>query len=307
MKAFLMYTDRDFGFEEDQMPNVADLMQDLELSILFRAMAAGDDFLLEVAKKAVLASLREPEEILYRQHILADCQERSDIVKQIYAIAVEAIDRERKVWGWVSDKYPEGTLHRSVEVLQIFVGLLKRLRHTVDEHGAKFRSEGLKRLFDMLAMELDDEYLRIVEDNLELLAFRDGTLISAELGKGNKGVNYILRKPHGTAQSWVERVQSWLEQLIYRDSSAYTYEIHDRDEAGFTALSDLRSQGISHVAMALAQSTGHILSFFRMLRLELGFYVGCLNLRDQLVRTREPLCLPHPLPADQPMLTSQGL
>jgi DNA mismatch repair ATPase MutS len=72
-------------------------------------------------------------------------------------------------------------------------------------------------------------------------------------------------------------------------------------------LSELRSQGISHVAAALAQSTDHILSFFRMLRLELGFYVGCLNVRDQLVRKREPLCLPHPRPADQPMLTSQGL
>ncbi len=220
---------------------------------------------------------------------------------------MEAIERERKVWGWVSDKYPEGTLHRSVEVLQIFVDLLKRLRHAADEHGGKFRSEGFKRLFDMLATELDDEYLRIVEDHLERLAFRNGTLISAELGKGNKGVNYILRKPAYTTQSWVERVQGWLEQLISRDRAGYTYEIHDRDEAGFRALSELRSQGIGHVATALAQSTDHILSFFRMLRLELGFYVGCLNLRDQLVRKCEPLCLPHPLPADQLMLTSQGL
>jgi DNA mismatch repair ATPase MutS len=307
MKALLMHRDRDFGPKEDLMPNVADLTQDLELDTLLRAMAAGDNFLLEVAKTAVLASLHKPEEILYRQHILADCQEQSDIVRRIYAIAVEAIERERKVWGWVSDKYPEGTLHRSVEVLQIFVDLLKRLRQAADEHGGKFRSEGFRRLFDMLATELDDEYLRIVEDHLERLAFRNGTLISAELGKGNKGVNYILRKPTYTVQNWVKRVQGWVEQLIYRDRAGYTYEIHDRDEAGFNALSELRSQGISHVAAALAQSTDHILSFFRMLRLELGFYVGCLNLRDQLVRKREPLCLPHPLPADQPMLTSQGL
>jgi hypothetical protein len=112
MKALLMHRDRDFGPKEDPLPNVADLTQDLELDTLLRAMAAGDDFLLEVAKTAVLASLHKPEEILYRQHILADCQEQSDIVRRIYAIAVEAIERERKVWGWVSDKYPEGTLHR---------------------------------------------------------------------------------------------------------------------------------------------------------------------------------------------------
>ncbi len=82
MKAFLMYRDRDFGPKEDPMQNAADLTQDLELDTLLRAMAAGDDFLLEVAKTAVLASLHEPEEILYRQHILADCQEQSDIVRR---------------------------------------------------------------------------------------------------------------------------------------------------------------------------------------------------------------------------------
>ena len=44
-----------------------------------------------------------------------------------------------------------------------------------------------------------------------------------------------------------------------------------------------------------------------MLRVELGFYVACLNLQDQLVRKGEPLCFPEPLPADQPVLVCQGL
>jgi len=306
MKAFLMYRDRDFGLVEDQILNAADLMQDLELNSLLLAMAAGDEFLRDVGKKALLASLREPEEILYRQQILIDCQQWPESVRELYTIAVEAIERERKVWGWVSDKYPDSTLHRSVEVLEIFVESLKRLRQVADADGRRFRSEGFRRLFEMLTIELSDDYLGIVDDHLERLAFRNGTLISAELGKGNKGINYILRKPTYRAQSWIERVQDWVEQLTSRDAAGF-YEIHERDEAGFRALSELRSQGISRVATALAQSTDHILSFFRMLRLELGFYVGCLNLRDRLVRKGEPLCLPEPLPANQPMLTSQAL
>ena len=306
MKAFLMHRDRDFGHVEDQILNAADLMQDLELNSLLLAMAAGDEFLRDVGKKALLASLREPEEILYRQQILIDCQQWPESVRELYTIAVEAIERERKVWGWVSDKYPDSTLHRSVEVLEIFVESLKRLRQVADADGRRFRSEGFRRLFEMLTIELSDDYLGIVDDHLERLAFRNGTLISAELGKGNKGINYILRKPTYKAQSWIERVQDWVEQLTSRDAAGF-YEIHERDEAGFRALSELRSQGISRVATALAQSTDHILSFFRMLRLELGFYVGCLNLRDRLVRKGEPLCLPEPLPANQPMLTSQAL
>ena len=291
----------------DEIPNAADLTQDLELNSLLLAMAAGDEFLRDVGKKALLASLREQQEILYRQQILIDCQQWPENVRELYTIAVEAIERERKIWGWVSDKYPDSTLHRCVEVLQIFVESFKRLRRFADADGRKFRSDGFRRLFEMLTAELSDDYLQTVDDHLEQLAFRNGTLISAELGKGSKGVNYTLRKPHYKAQTWIERVQDWIDQLTSKDAAGFFYEIQERDEAGFRALSELKSQGISRVATALAQSTDHILSFFRMLRLELGFYVGCLNLRDRLVRKGEPLCLPEPLPANQPMLTSKAL
>ena len=283
------------------------LTQDLELGTLFGAMAAGDEFLLEVAKKAVLASLHEPDAILYRQHVLADCLEQSDVVREMYAIAVEAVERERRVLGWMMSDSPEGVLHRSVEVLQIFMGLLKRLRQTADEHGATFRSEGFTRLFGMFARELDDAYLSIVEDHLRRLGSRDSVLMSAELGKGSRGTNYILRKPQYTKRSWIERLQIWMEELPRRERSSYVYEIADRDESGFRALSQLMGRGISHVAAALGQSTDHILSFFRMLRLELAFYVGCLNLRDQLARKGEPICFPEPLAASKAMLSGRGL
>jgi len=307
MKAYLMYRDRDFDLKGSLPPHEAALTQDLELNTLFGAMAVGDKFLLEVAKKAVLTSLDEPEAILYRQHILADCLERSVIVREMYAIAVEAIEREKKVWwGW-SDRYPEGTLHRSVEVLQLFVDLLKKLRHLADEHGAKFRSEGFTTLFGMLAKELDDEYLSIVEDHLRRLAFRDGLLMSAELGTGNKGTHYVLRKPRNAKQSWMERLQSWMERPLFSDGAARVYRIADRDESGFKALSEMRGRVISLVASALAQSTDHILSFFSMLRSELGFYVGCLNLRDRLARKGEPICLPEPLASGKAMPSGRGL
>ncbi|HQT97914.1 MAG TPA: DNA mismatch repair protein MutS, partial [Thermodesulfobacteriota bacterium] len=305
MKVFLMHKERDFDPEEGLPPNAAALTQDLELDMLFDAMAAGDKFLLEVAKKAVFASLDEPEAILYRQRILADCLERPAIAREMYAIAVEAIEREKKVWGW--GKNPEGVLHRSVEVLKLFVGLLKRLRRIADAHGADFRSEGLATLFRMLAGELDDEYLGVVEDHLRRLEFRDGILISAELDDGNKGTRYVLRKPWNPKQSWMERLQARMERLFLRDRSDYVVQIADRDEGGFRALAELRSRGIGPAAGALGESTDHILGFFRMLRSELGFYVGCLNLRDRLAGKGEPICFPEPFAAGKAILSCRGL
>jgi hypothetical protein len=300
-----MYRDRDIDPVEKLPANAAALTQDLELDTLFGAMAAGDNFLLEVAKKTVLTRLDEPEAILYRQHILADCLERSAIIREMYAIAVEAIEREKKVWGW--GHYPEGMLHRSVEVIKLLVDLLKRLRHIADEHGAEFRSEGLTTLFRMLARELDDEYLGSVEDHLRRLEFRDGVLMSAELDDGNKGSRYVLRKPLITKQNWVERLQVRMERLLTGDRSDFVVQIPDRDESGFRALSELRGRGIGLVAGALGQSTDHILGFFRMLRSELGFYVGCMNLRDRLAGKGEPICFPEPFAAGKAILSVRGL
>jgi DNA mismatch repair ATPase MutS len=44
-----------------------------------------------------------------------------------------------------------------------------------------------------------------------------------------------------------------------------------------------------------------------MLRLELAFYLGCLNLHDRLAGKGEPVCFPEPLPADQVALTADGI
>ncbi len=299
MKAFLMYRDHDLDLDGDLPPSAADLTKDLGLEALLATMAAGDKFLLSVATPVTLASLVDPEAIRYRQHVLADCLAHPSVVREIYAVAVEAIEGERRAWsGW--GRFPDTLLGRSVEVMQTFVRLLKRLRDVADAHADDFSSEGFTRLFGMLATELDDAYLRSVEDHLRRLKFQDGILISAELGDGNKGTDYVLRRSRAAKRSWRERLSLW-------DRSGYVYQIPDRDESGFAALTDLKGRGISLAATALAQSVDHVLSFFSLLRSEIGFYIGCLNLHDQLARKGEPTCFPDPLPSGNAVLSARGL
>jgi DNA mismatch repair ATPase MutS len=65
--------------------------------------------------------------------------------------------------------------------------------------------------------------------------------------------------------------------------------------AGGQILSAMRRRGITKVAETLAQSAEHVLSFFTMLRIELGFYLCCLNLRDRLVAEGSSFCFPTPV------------
>ncbi len=298
MRAFLMHGDRDFDLERELPPNVDALVQDLELDTLLGAMARDDPFLLDVATRALLSSLTDSESILYRQQVLADCLRSPEVAREIYAVAVEGVLAPKRVpFGWLRDS-PDTILSRSVQVLELLVGVLESLRRLADEHAPEFRSDGFLRLFAMLAEELGDELFQQIEAHLGELKFRGGVLISAELGKGNKGHRYVLRRP---------RSRSWAERIPLGGRTAYTFTIPDRDENGLRALAELRGRGIDLVASALAQSTDHILGFCAMLRAELGFYVGCLNLHERLVETGGTTCFPVPAAPGTPILHASDL
>jgi DNA mismatch repair ATPase MutS len=298
MRAFLMHRDQDFLLPREPPVNQEALTQDLELTTLFEAMAGGDEFLFEVARTAVLSSLTDPEAIVYRQHVLADCLEQPSVVIDLYNLAVEAIGAQRQVWrSFLSS--PDSVLNWSVQLLELLVSALRKLRVVAEAHAGGFHSEGFARFFSMLREELDDDYLATVEGHLKELKFRHGVLLSAQLGKGNKGIRYVLRR--------APEAKGWMQRFSGVNRSGLSFQIADRDENGFRALSELRGRGINLVANAAAQSADHILSFFTMLRVELGFYVGCLNLHRRLTGKGDPVCFPVPVASREPALSAKGL
>jgi len=300
MNVFLMYRERDLDPKPKLPANEAALMQDLELNALFEAMAQEDKFLFGVAKQAVLSSLDNPDAIRYRQEILKDCLKNPAIVRQIYQIPLQSIQNKQKHWMGVFSRYPGAILSGAVEMLEMFVGLLKELKGIADEHAGEFESEGFQRFFAMIKQELGDEYFAVVENHLKELKFRNGVLLSAELGKGNEGTNYLLRKPNSKDPHWMNRVFS-------KKSPVYSFTIPSRDDHGARALGELRDRGINLVANAVAQSADHIDSFLNTLRLELAFYIGCLNLSEQLAGLGEPIAFPLPVASHERKHSFAGL
>jgi MutS domain V len=303
VKAFLMYPDRDFDTERELPANEPDLSSDLELDILLQAMAAGDKFLFEVARQGLHSGLTSPADITYRQRVLADCIAQPGVIRDLYDVAVAAITAEKKVLGWMFRDSPDTLVYRSHQVLRIYVDVFRRLRDIADASATSFRSDGFTRFFAMIAAELDDDYFAEMGAHLAELAFRRGTLISARLGKGLKGTGYVLRR---------HPEQSWRDRIPGMNRSGYSFTIAERDETGARTLSDLNSRGLNGTANALTQSADHIKDFFQLLRAELGFYLGCLNLRDRLIAKGEPACFPDPadLVTDRPeqvRLSARGL
>lgn len=300
MNVFLMHSNRDFEPEPKLPFNETALTEDLELNVLFNTMAQEDEFLFDVAKKAVFSSLDSPEAIRYRQEILKDCLKNPAVVRDIYDIPIEATERKHRRWMGIFSRYPSGVLSGAVQMLEMFVILLRKLKRIADEHADDFESEGFRRFFAMIQQELTEDYFTVVEKHLKTLNFRRGILISAELGNGNEGKNYILRRTNHDDRHWVKRVFS-------RKSPIYSYTLHPRDEAGARALGELRDKGLNLVANAAGQSADHIDNFFNVLRTELAFYIGCLNLSERLSQLGEPSAFPDPVPSHERQHSFTGL
>ena len=122
-----------------------------------------------------------------------------------------------------------------------------------------FKSEAFSHLFLMLSRELDDDYFSIIDEHLKRLRFRGGVMVSAQLGRGLKGANYVLRQPNKPTGNWFTRI-------FAERPPAYSLYLAPRDESGAQAMNDLRNRGIGLAADALAKSAERILSFFACCR-----------------------------------------
>ncbi len=317
MRALLLFRDRGFDpyfslrerFRRDGevewhqrlSPPERALVQDLELDTLLGAMAGDDEFVLDVVRKVVLGGFEnDVDTVRYRQAALRDCLQNPDAARAFYNLTVEAIEAcRRRAWS-LSTHYPGSMLYNALDMLETLVVMLRKLRDMASTQTNRFVSQAFTTLFGMLEGELGEEYLTLIETYLQDLKFRRGVLLSAELGSWNESTNYVLRLVRGKDPNWFQR-------LLGKKVPGLTFELDERDEAGARILGEMRQKGISRVAIAMAQSADHVLSFFRMLRTELAFYVACLTLHDRLSNKGEPTCFPDPEPPGGRAHTFEGL
>ncbi len=285
-----MFRDRDFDSAKTPPWNAQALVADLDLRAIVAAMAQGDSFLASVAESALLESLTDLETILYRQAVLKDCIEREAVVRELYELAVETLNAERKsFWFGTLARHPGSVLYRADELLHMLLGKLRQLRTIADASLPSFESEGFTTLFAMLRKELSGDYLAAVAEHLQTLKFERGVLASWRLGQGNKGVECVLHRDAKRQAGWLARAFG-----VVRGGARF-YQLSPRDESGARALRELRDMAINAVANAGAQSADHILAFFALLRVELAFYLGCVNLRKRLLQLGMPIAFPEPL------------
>ena len=285
MKVFLLHSDSDIDLESPLPAQMETVSADLGAATVLDAMAAGDTYLRGVAERVLFQSLTTPAAIRYRQAVLTDSLRNPDLIRDLYALAVRGVETRRDArFFWFRDA-PSSLVQKSVGMLDRLLTVLDDVERSANERVASVESEGLGRLLRSLIDELSPEYRQRVSDELRELRFPRGTLVTASLGRGNRGTDYALRKLP---------VRRLLDRLTSSGRPSHSFVVSDRDEQGMESLSEIRDRGLRFVADAVAQATDHVIAFFATLRAELGFYVACLNLHDRLQGAGLPICMPDP-------------
>lgn len=280
MKARLMYRDLDFDPKQAEPFGAKDLIDDLGLEAVLKAMAGDDKVILETSRVALLSSLTREEDIKYRQAVLRDALEKPETVRKMYGLVLETLEKKRQDHWWYRTGYLASTFSSAVDLLDMMTKMLEKLRMTVEREGQGFESEGFRTLFQILKKELSDTWLDEVNEHLTELKRYNGILIRAKLGDYCQGVQYVfLRREKRRFKS------NWL--------LAPSFSIAPRDDNGAKDLDKRKERAINECTNVLAQATDHILDFFEMMRVELSFYVGCLNLSDRLRAIGATFCMPR--------------
>lgn len=280
MKAYLMFRDKNLPALEPVTEADEILIGDLEIARILDRMADGDETIHGVCRQVLLAPLQKTEEIAYRQDILRDAFQHPDTVRALYNCCVDTEQRRKNSWHWLKPgDYISSTYSTGIDYLKIYLDFLRSLRKFAEENKTGFQSEGFVNLFALLRSELSPEYLAEAEQQLEDLKGEEGILISARLGSYLQGVDYTIRcKEKSFRRNWLR---------------AASLKLGDMDNTGFEDLGRRRDRARNELANALAQAAEHLVAFADLLRSELAFYVGCLNLRGAIESRGMPICLPE--------------
>ncbi len=296
MRPGLLFADQDLDLGALVTPDLA-LVEDLGLDRVYDAMSRGDRSLDEVARRVVPSPLGTVEAIRYRQATVADALASPDVVRELYAIAVDAIEGERKVWG-AKMRNAELRLDRAAEVIGQFLVSFRALRRVQAEHATAFTSPGFVAFFDLIDKDLDDAWLAEADDHVARLRTR--TLhVSAHLGPGNRGTAYVLhRRPNA--------INGWRGRLGLEERRS-TVVVMLKDQHSMNMIAELRGLAIAPTAGAVHETAQWVLEYFKVLRTELGFLVGCLNLHEGLGGSDARICLPDPVANADRAFSTTGL
>ncbi|MEN8906806.1 MAG: hypothetical protein ABF289_12685 [Clostridiales bacterium] len=259
-----------------------ELTDDLNLELIIKSMAKDDLFLYKTCKEVILNSLTKKELILFRQSILKDCIENKNIILELYSVITTTLKQSKKYIDYTKPHYAKViTMSNKVEngigLIYIYVNSFEKLKKILDESKKYFSSKGLvdfnKDVDEIFTKEFFDECKYHVE-YLSNVSEKKFMMVSATIGKGMKGTNYVLDK--------ISESESYnlLSNIFNKNNKSNVINLESVNLANNA--NEIIDGMYTHILRVINHSAKYIQEFLESLRYEIGFYVGGINLYEEM-------------------------
>lgn len=326
MNLNLLYRDREWGSAAPYRDWLS-ITKDLELNSLFKAAETdnvvrtkriadidkGDPYLGQAVKRVMAVPLKNAEEIKYRQDILKDCFTKQGMVDELYRISTRVLSewdrlgRKNNAAGEVGTK---GKLITDIKVFKLLVDGMRDVKKTVLLNRAGLESEGWQGLCERLENEFSDER------QTNLYIFLDSMSFYSDIYENERKRNeYLVRIPKMRLECDLSnglkvgdfRIDSLESKAIEYDRQfGMGNKIADRitslapgvislrnDQALKEDAEKLEFAVVSYVYSFCTDLVADFGSFFDQLHFQMGFYLGAINIRSQMVRFNIDYCYPE--------------
>lgn len=306
MKPYLLYENYENAVQR-KLPNSDELIADLNLDVIFKAMALNDSFLYNTVKTVSLNSLTDVDSIIYRQNVLKDCLNNKSTINDFYNIASSTLNEaayyrqstQPSFSKMVSVSYK---VRSSAGLLELLVVNLNRLRSLIRMTEKNFNSKGMKKFCDQQAAFLTDNFFVKVKqhiDDLKFLSEGGKMVIGSGIGSGMKSSGHILRKIssrtlNGTSGKKLCKPAASNEILLDNISIANNAK-------------EMEDAGLVHILRLINHFNDNILDYFQLLCIEAGFYLACTNLHSMLKKLNAVVTFPIPYESEKRDLVFEGL
>ncbi len=292
MKALLMHRERDFDAARAATRTPRTCVQDLELGDLSSAMAAGDEFLHRDRRVGAAGEPRPtPRTIPYRQAVLATaCATRRGPGALRARGARRSTASSKRLVRLLRAASPGSSCTARSRSWTLFVEYAAGGCATLaEEHAGEFAPRASHASSRCSTRSLTTPTWPRSRRICSGCSFRGGGPGQRQARRGQQGSDYVLPQPPE------RRSGCWSGSPARRDRP----ELHlpaARARRGRRPGPDRAARARHHlVANALgAADRPHHRASSRCCGPSSAFYVGCLNLHEQLARKGEPICVPEP-------------
>ena len=326
MNLNLLYRDREWG-SASPYKDWLSITKDLELNSLFKAAETdnavrnrkfvtendGDPYLGQSVKRVMAVPLKTADEIRYRQDIMKDCFTKQGMVEELYRISSrvlaewDRLGRKNNAAGEVGTK---GKLITDIKVFKLLVDGMRDVKTAVKSNMAGLESEGWKGLCDRIEKEFSDE------KQTNLYIFLDSMSFFSDIyEKERKRNEYLVRIPKMRLECGLSnglkvgdfKVDDLESKAVEYDKQfSVGNKLADRitslapgvislrnDQALQEDAEKLEFAVVSYVYSYCTDVVADFGSFFDQLHFQMGFYLGAINIRSQMVKYHIDYCYPE--------------